>query len=95
MPAINPAAYWPLIRFTDDDFTDAPESKGYFFTDAEMIALRVALRFVCTELPGTFRFGTLLESAREKIEQCLDVEFNEGRFAGGDVEPGALEEKAS
>jgi hypothetical protein len=67
---------WPLIPVDDIEGEEAM----FCLTDAEMIAIRVALRLVCQDIPAGSRFGDRLESARMILEQALDVEFHEGRF---------------
>lgn len=84
MKAENEApAYWPLVRFQDHDFDGDPAASVIMLTDADMVALRVALRVLCRIYPGGDRLGPVLESLRDKVETVLDLEFAEGRFAPG------------
>lgn len=83
----DPQAYWPLVRFLDDDFRGDSAAETIMLNDKEMIALRVMLRTVChmlnTNDPDLVlsRLLPVLESVRLKIENVLDLEFNEGRYA--------------
>lgn len=78
---------WPLIP-VEVKFDEEGEA-DFFLSDSEMIAIKVALRFVCSSAPDDPRINGLvrvIEGARQKIEQALDVELNEGRFAPDAVE---------
>lgn len=80
-PKSDPKAYWPLIRFCDRDFDDDPGAVDYFLTDGDMIMLKVLLRYLCQRMEPGDKFTLIAERIRHKIEQVVDLEFNEGRFA--------------